>query len=49
VRKPLPMPPLINQNFLVVRSEFDCPADVAADPAAGNFVNSNTLLHRPWP
>jgi Tfp pilus assembly protein PilV len=46
---PLAMPPLVNQNFLVVRSEFDCPADVAADPGAGDFVNSNTLWHQPWP
>lgn len=47
-------PPLTNQNFLVIRAgdgttPFQCPTDVAADPAAGDFVNSNTLLHQPAP
>jgi Tfp pilus assembly protein PilV len=46
---PLPMPPLPNQNFLVVLEGFSCPTDVAADPVAANFINSNTLLHTPWP
>jgi Tfp pilus assembly protein PilV len=46
--------PLTNQNFLVIRAgdgtvPFQCPTDVAADPAAGNFVNSNTLTHQPPP
>ncbi len=50
--------PLINQNFLVIRAgnysgtsggPFTCPTDVAADPAHGDFVNSNTLPHQPAP
>jgi Tfp pilus assembly protein PilV len=46
--------PLTNQNFLVIRAgdgttPFQCPTDVAADPGAGDFVNSNTLLHQPAP
>jgi Tfp pilus assembly protein PilV len=46
--------PLTNQNFLVIRAgdgttPFQCPSDVAADPATGDFVNSNTLLHQPAP
>ena len=40
---------LINQNFLVIDGTKSCPSDVAADPAAGNFVNSNTLQHQPAP
>jgi hypothetical protein len=47
--QPLPMPPLPNQNFLVVLAEFACPSDTPADPATGDFVNSNTLAHLPWP
>lgn len=47
--KPLPMPPLPNQNFLVVLDGFSCPADGPPDPALGDFVNSNTLVHLPWP
>jgi Tfp pilus assembly protein PilV len=52
--------PLTNQNFLVIRagndseSPFDsepfvCPSDGPIDPAAGNLVNSNTLVHQPAP
>jgi Tfp pilus assembly protein PilV len=46
--------PLTNQNFLVIRAgdstvPFQCPTDVAANPAAGDFVNSNTLTHQPPP
>jgi len=46
--------PLSNQNFLVIRAgdgitPFQCPSDVPADPAAGDFVNSNTLPHQPAP
>lgn len=50
--------PLTNQNFLVIRAgnfsgtsggAFTCPTDVAADPAHGDFVNSNTLPHQPPP
>lgn len=50
--------PLTNQNFLVIRAgnysgtsggPFTCPTDVAADPAHGDFVNSNTLPHQPPP
>jgi Tfp pilus assembly protein PilV len=46
--------PLTNQNFLVIRAgdgttAFQCPADVAANPSTGDFVNSNTLLHQPAP
>ena len=38
---------LINQNFLIIDGTKTCPTDVAADPAAGNLVNSNTLQHQP--
>jgi Tfp pilus assembly protein PilV len=49
---------LTNQNFLVIRAgndledgnggtAFTCPTDVPADPANGDFVNSNTLPHQP--
>ncbi len=46
--------PLTNQNFLIIRAgdggvAFQCPTDVPADPAAGDFVNSNTLPHQPPP
>ncbi len=51
--------PLTHQNFLVIRAgdgpdtgggtAFTCPTDVAADPAHGDFVNSNTLPHQPPP
>ena len=50
--------PLTNQNFLVIRAGnfsgtsgtfFTCPTDVAANPASGDFVNSNTLAHQPPP
>lgn len=45
--QPLPMPPLVNQNFLVTLIDSTCPADGPADPTKGDFVNSNTLAHRP--
>ena len=50
----LAIEPLTNQNFLVIRAgddltAFQCPTDVAPDPAAGDFVNSNTLPHQPPP
>ena len=38
---------LINQNFLVIAGPKSCPTDVAADPAAGDFVNTNTQQHQP--
>ena len=38
---------LINQNFLVIAGNKTCPTDVAADPAAGDLINSNTLPHQP--
>lgn len=38
---------LVNQNFLVVAAAQNCPTDVAADPARGDYVNSNTLPHQP--
>ena len=50
--------PLGDQNFLVIRAgnfsgtsgaAFTCPTDVAANPAGGDFVNSNTLPHQPPP
>lgn len=46
--------PLLNQNFLVIRAgndtvAFTCPTDGLIDPAAGNLVNSNTLVHQPPP
>ncbi|MBL8330159.1 MAG: hypothetical protein JNJ71_15050 [Rubrivivax sp.] len=47
--QPLPMPPLVNQNFLVILIANTCPTDVPANPAAGDFVNSNTLVHKPLP
>ncbi len=40
---------LENQNYLVVNGRDDCPADVAADPATGNFVDTNTERHQPSP
>jgi hypothetical protein len=40
---------LTNQNFVVIRSVKHCPTDVAANPAVGDFVNSNTLQHQPAP
>jgi len=45
----VPMPPLVNQNFLIILTGTNCPTDVPADPTRGDFVNSNTLLHRPLP
>ena len=41
--------PLVRQNFLVIAAANNCPTDVAADPATGDFVNSNTLVHQPEP
>jgi Tfp pilus assembly protein PilV len=46
--------PLTDQNFLVIRAgdgtvPFNCPTDSAANPAAGDFVNSNTLVQQPAP
>ncbi len=38
---------LINQNFLVIAAAQSCPTDIPADPANGNYVNSNTLQHQP--
>jgi Tfp pilus assembly protein PilV len=40
---------LVRQNFLVIAAANNCPTDVAADPATGDFVNSNTLVHQPEP
>lgn len=40
---------LTNQNFVVISSRKQCPTDAAADPSAGDFVNSNTLQHQPAP
>ena len=40
---------LTNQNFLVISAQWSCPTDVSANPAAGNFVNSNTRQHQPTP
>jgi Tfp pilus assembly protein PilV len=40
---------LTNQNFVVIPSEKNCPTDVAANPAAGDLINSNTLQHQPAP
>lgn len=37
---------LVNQNFLVILADHTCPTDVAPNPAAGDFVNSNTRLHQ---
>jgi Tfp pilus assembly protein PilV len=41
--------PLTNQNFLVIRGDNTCPSDGAANPAQGDFVNSNTVEHAPNP
>jgi hypothetical protein len=38
---------LINQNFLVIAGPKNCPSDVAANPSAGDLVDSNTLPHQP--
>jgi Tfp pilus assembly protein PilV len=40
---------LTNQNFVVISSSKHCPTDVPANPASGDFVNSNTLQHQPAP
>jgi Tfp pilus assembly protein PilV len=40
---------LTDQNFVVIPSVKHCPTDVAANPAAGDLVNSNTLQHQPPP
>lgn len=40
---------LTDQNFFVIPTNKHCPTDVAANPAAGDFVNSNTLQHQPPP
>ncbi|MBE7419059.1 MAG: prepilin-type N-terminal cleavage/methylation domain-containing protein [Ideonella sp.] len=40
---------LTNQNFVVISSSKSCPTDVAANPASGDFINSNTLQHQPAP
>ena len=40
---------LTNQNFVVIAGRKHCPTDVAANPSAGDFVNSNTLQHQPTP
>lgn len=41
--------PLTNQNFLVIRGDNSCPRDVAANPAQGDFLNSNTFEQAPNP
>jgi Tfp pilus assembly protein PilV len=38
---------LANQNFLVIRGSNACPADVPADPARGDMLNTNTVEHAP--
>ena len=38
---------LINQNFLVIPGDRDCPTDTAIDLANGDMVNTNTLQHQP--
>jgi hypothetical protein len=38
---------LTDQNFVVIPSVKTCPTDVAANPATGDVVNSNTLQHQP--
>lgn len=40
---------LTNQNFVVISSSMSCPTDTAANTAAGDLVNSNTLQHQPNP
>jgi hypothetical protein len=40
---------LTDQNFFVIPSVKNCPTDGAANPAGGDFVNSNTLQHQPAP
>lgn len=40
---------LTNQNFVTIPRNKTCPTDVAANPAAGDLVNSNTLQHQPAP
>jgi Tfp pilus assembly protein PilV len=47
-QQPIPMPPLPNQNFLIVKYPFTCPTDQEVNLATGNFVNSNTLEHWPY-
>jgi len=38
---------LINQNFLVIPGDRDCPTDSAINLATGDLLNTNTLLHQP--
>jgi Tfp pilus assembly protein PilV len=38
---------LINQNFLVIPGDRDCPSDSAINLAAGDMLNTNTLQHQP--
>jgi hypothetical protein len=38
---------LINQNFLVIKGSNTCPADGLADPAHGDFIDSNTVQQEP--
>jgi Tfp pilus assembly protein PilV len=40
---------LTDQNFVVIPAIKACPTDTAANPSAGDFVNSNTLQHQPAP
>lgn len=40
---------LTEQNFFVIPTNKHCPTDVAANPSAGDLINSNTLQHQPAP
>jgi type IV pilus modification protein PilV len=37
---------LDNQNYLVIKGNDNCPADVAADPVNGDFINTSTITHQ---
>ena len=39
--------PLANQNFLMIGGDQLCPADVAANPALGDLIDSNTCQQEP--
>lgn len=35
-----------NQNFLVIDGDRTCPTDSKIDPLAGDYINTNTVLHQ---
>lgn len=39
--------PLLQQNFLVIRTDLSCPAGRASDPRAGRLLDTTTVSHQP--